>query len=199
MLRVFLLLLLCAFFGWIICLGLFLNLLPEQVDVENVPPADAIIVLTGGEQRIPFGLQLLDAGKGQRLFISGVHNKVDDDTVFRSKTSEIYAQYQRMRDRVKLGRQATTTKENAVEIAAWLKDKPELERLIIVTDHFHMPRSMIELNNRVKGRELFPAPVLPPEFMRPDWWSDSYPLTKIMQEFHKFSVVLVTQYFADYL
>ena len=41
----------------------------------DLPSADAIIVLTGGEKRLTAAVDLLEAGKGKRLLISGVHPK----------------------------------------------------------------------------------------------------------------------------
>src|SRR5581483_7363755 len=40
-------------------------------------PTDAIVVLTGGKQRLETGLALLAGGKGKKLFISGVNPQVD--------------------------------------------------------------------------------------------------------------------------
>ena len=37
------------------------------------PKADAVVVLTGGTQRIDQAVNLLETGTGQRLLISGVH------------------------------------------------------------------------------------------------------------------------------
>ena len=51
--------------------------------VDHLPPptadqsrTDAIVVLTGGGERIPAALALLEAGKAERLFVSGVHHGV---------------------------------------------------------------------------------------------------------------------------
>ena len=38
-------------------------------------PADGIVVLTGGEDRLPAAVHLLQAHKGNRLLISGVHQE----------------------------------------------------------------------------------------------------------------------------
>ena len=38
-------------------------------------PADGIVVLTGGEDRLPAAVKLLQAHKGSRLLISGVHQE----------------------------------------------------------------------------------------------------------------------------
>ena len=52
--------------------------------VENLPEAtadasetDAIVVLTGGSERLSTGLALLDSGKARRLFVSGVNARVE--------------------------------------------------------------------------------------------------------------------------
>src|SRR5690349_20970587 len=43
----------------------------EEVTIDR--PADGIVVLTGGASRITDAIELLAAGRGKRLLISGVH------------------------------------------------------------------------------------------------------------------------------
>src|SRR6266403_2554791 len=47
-------------------------------------PTDAIVVLTGGSQRLNSGIALLREGKGRKLFISGVNHNVDLEDLLRS-------------------------------------------------------------------------------------------------------------------
>ena len=44
---------------------------------------EAIVVLTGGRQRLETGVRLLIAGKGKKLFISGVNQRVNRDELDR--------------------------------------------------------------------------------------------------------------------
>src|SRR5262245_38943300 len=44
---------------------------------DTATTTDAIVVLTGGSQRVQAGLQLLTAGKAKKLFVSGVYHGTD--------------------------------------------------------------------------------------------------------------------------
>src|SRR5437870_961092 len=50
----------------------------------SAEPTDAIVVLTGGSQRLHSGIALLREGKGRKLFISGVNHNVDLEDLLRS-------------------------------------------------------------------------------------------------------------------
>jgi len=62
--------------------------------------------------------------------------------------------------RIELGRQATSTRGNAAETAAWVRAK-DIHSLIVVTAWYHMPRALTELARAVPGVVLYPAPVEP--------------------------------------
>jgi len=58
---------------FIICLGLpvyYFNI--ASAPTTNTQKTDAIIALTGGKERIPEGIRLLNEGLAERLLISGV-------------------------------------------------------------------------------------------------------------------------------
>ena len=50
---------------------------------SRVSPTDAIVVLTGGSQRVQSGIELLREGKGRKLFVSGVNQQVDLEDLLR--------------------------------------------------------------------------------------------------------------------
>lgn len=102
--------------------------------------ADAIIVLTGGEKRIETGLNLLQKGLGSRLLISGVNT----NTNLKSFMHSTHITPQLFTCCVDIGHQATNTKGNAEESAAWIK-KHHYKTVYIVTHDYHMWRSMREL------------------------------------------------------
>ena len=51
-------------------------MIPERITNKN-PNSDAIVVLTGGSDRLKKGLQLLTKKKAKKLFISGVYRGND--------------------------------------------------------------------------------------------------------------------------
>lgn len=126
---------------------------------ESVPatarPADAIVALTGGSgRRIAAGIELMSAGRGQRLLISGVNPDVDmDDLIALAGGSpETYACC------VDIGYRAETTIGNAEETAAWAYERG-YTHLIIVTSDYHMPRSLLLLQRAMPDITLQPYPV----------------------------------------
>ncbi len=120
------------------------------------PRADGIVALTGGADRVEAALRLLAAGRAQWLLVSGIGPGTDLTTLARRadvKAAPLAAQIQ-------LGRQATSTRGNAAETAAWVRAK-DIHALIVVTAWYHMPRAMTEIGRAVPGVALYPAPVDP--------------------------------------
>jgi uncharacterized SAM-binding protein YcdF (DUF218 family) len=120
-----------------------------------LPEADAIVALTGGDSgRLTTAMRLLQEGRGRRLLVSGVSSKVDDADVYDvlGGPAELVACC------VDLGRQARDTLGNASETAAWA-ERNGFSRLIVVTDDFHMPRSLAELTTALPDARLIPYPV----------------------------------------
>ncbi len=123
--------------------------------------ADGIVVLTGGADRIAAGVRLLEQKRGRVLLISGVGHGADLDDLLRTTGIDPAP----LRDRITLGRAATTTAGNAEETAAWVKSQA-LGSLLVVTAGYHMPRALTELQRSLPGIRLEPAPVLPPALRR---------------------------------
>jgi uncharacterized SAM-binding protein YcdF (DUF218 family) len=123
-----------------------------------LPEADAIVALTGGASgRLSTAMRLLQEGRGRRLLISGVNPNVADADVYDALggAPELIACC------VDLGRQAADTLGNASETAAW-SERNGFSRLIVVTDDFHMPRTLAELHVAMPDTKLIPYPVETP-------------------------------------
>ncbi|WP_455480624.1 YdcF family protein [Bartonella sp. B12(2025)] len=128
----------------------------EQLQPPNpLPKADAIIVLTGGENRIETGLNLLQQGLGLRLLISGVNTT----TNLKSFMHSMHISPQLFACCVDIGK-AINTKGNAKESAAWIK-KHHYQTVYIVTHDYHIWRSLREL-----------------KYLRPDINFIAYPVKK---------------------
>ena len=122
------------------------------------PPgiADAIVVLTGGADRIEKALHLLADGRAPRLLVSGVARRADlGDVARRVPLDEDQV------GRVTLDHIAQSTLGNAAETASWARTH-DVKRLIVVTAGYHMPRALLELRHALPEVELHPVPVLSP-------------------------------------
>lgn len=114
----------------------------------SVPSESGIAVLTGGKHRIRKGLELLEQGKGKRLLISGVQKGVRLDEIAAREKVHLYDDMP-----IDLGYEATTTEENAKEIAAWA-DQYKLKTIYAVTSFYHIPRSRLELEHEMPGKDI---------------------------------------------
>lgn len=145
---------------------------PGQAGVKT----DAIVVLTGGEDRIETGLQLYAQGAAPYLFISGVHQDVTSVKMMRSNKN-----YQLLASCcVTLGREATSTIENATETKAWL-NKMHFTSIRLVTANYHMERALMEFDHAVPGVAIIPHPVMQSN-LRHDHFKM---LDLLLSEYHK--------------
>lgn len=126
---------------WAIGFALFVMLLPGPGDDRKT---DAIVVLTGGPGRIQRGISLLQAGKAQRMLVSGVDRRV--------KPHELALEYDVPRRlfarQIDLGHESVDTRSNAIEAADWLK-KWDYNSVRLVTTDWHMARARFELRHAV--------------------------------------------------
>lgn len=117
--------------------------------------ADAIIVLTGGQSRIDAALDLLKSRKGERLLISGVNPAATRETL-RAATGGDKALFLCCVD---IDHAARDTIGNAEESAKWVEEHA-YESVILVTNNYHMPRSLLEMHRLLQKARLEPYPVV---------------------------------------
>ena len=124
--------------------ALFAVLLPRPADDRQT---DAIVVLTGGPNRIDRGLDLLRRGRAKRMLVSGVDRTVRPPDLARASpgSEDLF------RCCIDLGRESVDTRSNAEEVARWLKHR-RLASVRLVTTDWHMPRARFEL-----ARQLGPG------------------------------------------
>jgi uncharacterized SAM-binding protein YcdF (DUF218 family) len=144
-------------------------------------PADAVVVLTGGENRVAKAVQLIIGGKGQRLLISGVN----DHTSAASIAEAIDENQALFHCCIDIDRRARNTIGNAIEIARWVKTH-HYSSLIVVTGAYHMPRALNELRRMLPDTELIADPVLPPGLDLNAWWADPRAARVIIFEYAKY-------------
>ena len=120
--------------------ALFATHVSRMATPKNPAQADAIIVLTGGQARLDAAVDLLKSGKGERLLISGVHPSTTRKTL-QAATGGDKTLFSCCVD---IDRDALDTIGNAEESAKWVRNHA-YGRVILVTNNYHMPRSLLEV------------------------------------------------------
>lgn len=147
---------------------------------------DGIVVFTGTSDRLFVGVDLLRAGRSQRLLISGVQRGIDKQTL-----STAMGQAQALFDCcVDLGDAALDTAGNAVETAEWASAH-SYTSLRIVTSAYHMPRSLVELRRRIPNVTLVPHPVCSDPGAIERWWAHPGRIGTVMNEFNKYLISIL--------
>jgi uncharacterized SAM-binding protein YcdF (DUF218 family) len=128
--------------AWILGFAWFALFLPQPASTQNDKgKTDAIVVLTGGANRIDRGLYALSKKTAPWLLISGVDRNV--------RPSELAKQYPGYEAQfaccVDLGFEAVDTRSNALETARWAA-KNKVKSLRLVTHDWHMRRARLELD-----------------------------------------------------
>ncbi|MHA1566405.1 MAG: YdcF family protein [Alphaproteobacteria bacterium] len=166
---------------WLIGLTRFVSNIPAQ------PPAatqttDAIVVLTGGSGRLDAGLELLDAGHAQKLFVSGVYRGVDVAALLRLSQRNP----NHMQCCIALGYIASNTRENALETADWMRQQG-YRSLRLVTANYHMPRSLVEFQRQMPTVEIAQYPIVSENVDLSRWWRPATALL-LLSEYNKYLI-----------
>ncbi|WEX79234.1 YdcF family protein [Sinorhizobium numidicum] len=148
-----------------------------------VPKADAIVVLTGGFQRIDQAVSLLKSGAGKRLLISGVHPTTTASQIRRNTQSSADL----FKCCVDIGHEAVDTIGNATEAGQWIRDRG-YRSVLVVTNNYHMPRSLLELRRTRPGTEFIAYPVVNSDLKTTNWLRNPLVLKAILLEYAKYSV-----------
>jgi uncharacterized SAM-binding protein YcdF (DUF218 family) len=157
----------------------------ERTPPADLPPADGIVALTGGPDRITAAYKLLDDGKGARLLITGVH----PDVTAASLKKIVPGDASKFDCCVDLGRMAENTIGNATETADWVRTN-NYRSIILVTSTYHLPRARLELHRAMPGVEISPFPVFQDTLHLDGWWA--YPGTTrlLISEYTKYLLTL---------
>jgi uncharacterized SAM-binding protein YcdF (DUF218 family) len=158
----------------------FLWLLPsEEVVLDH--SADGIVVLTGGTSRVTDALELLAAGRGKRLLITGVN----PDTTTADIAHQVAGYDKLLACCVDLDYSAINTLGNAVETRRWVLDRG-FHSLIVVTSSYHMPRALAEIAHQLPNAKLVPFPVVPDRLRAEPWWSSGATTRLVLSEYFKY-------------
>lgn len=148
---------------------------------QDVPAAEGIVVLTGGDDRIDAALDLLKSGRGSRLLISGLHEQTNR-AALRAQHRDSDAAFDCCVD---LGWYAQNTPGNAAEAAQWAKAKG-FRSVIVVTASYHMPRALLELGSQMQDVTLIPYPVMPVSLTKKGAWRDPATIRLMAGEYFKY-------------
>jgi uncharacterized SAM-binding protein YcdF (DUF218 family) len=161
----------------------FIVFLSQLRGAERVPDrkADGIVVLTGGSSRVSDAMELLAAGYGRRLLISGVH-----PTSTASDISRTLPENQSfMTCCVDLDRTALSTRGNAAEARRWAEGR-RFKSLIVVTSNYHMPRALVEFSHAMPQTTLIPFAVVGEKWREEPWWTSPSTLRLLLSEYVKY-------------
>ncbi len=161
----------------------FVGFLSQLRGTEVKPPrdADGIVVLTGGSSRVSDAMELLAAGYGKRLLISGVH-----PTSAVSDISRTLPDNQSLLGCcVDLDRSAVNTRSNAAETRRWVHERG-FKSLIVVTSNYHMPRAIVELSHAMPDIALIPFAVVGDKWRDEPWWTSGTTVRLLISEYVKY-------------
>lgn len=174
---------------WLIGLCVFalhIEALAEPLIGPNLAAADAIVVLTGGSERLVTGLELLKSSKGKKLFISGVHPGLTLDHLLGSQPMA-----QKLRDCcIILGHAAESTMGNAEETQTWLALE-NYHSLRLVTANYHMPRSLLIFRATLPDIAIIPHPVAPDSVKLSEWWMHPGTASLLVTEYNKYLLAVL--------
>ncbi|RUW58303.1 YdcF family protein, partial [Mesorhizobium sp. M7A.F.Ca.US.008.03.1.1] len=151
----------------------------------NPARADAIIVLTGGQSRLDAAMELLASGKGERLLISGVHPSASRRQLQAATGGDVRL----FSCCVDIDRAALDTIGNAEESAKWVESHA-YGTVILVTNNYHMPRSLLEMGRLLHGAKLEPYPVVNSNLDNGGWLTKPRALRVLFTEYNKYLLAL---------
>jgi len=172
----------------------FVGFLSQLRDIETKPDrqADGIVVLTGGSSRVSDAMELLAAGYGKRLLISGVRPTNAASDISRSLPDS----HSWLACCVDLDRSAVNTRSNAAETRRWVRERG-FKSLIVVTSNYHMPRATVELSHAMPDIVLIPFAVVGDKWRDEPWWTSGATLRLLLSEYVKYVAAEVRVRLAD--
>jgi uncharacterized SAM-binding protein YcdF (DUF218 family) len=144
----------------------FVNLISKSNAPTTNRSADAIVVLTGGDDRLAEGMKLLADDKAARLLISGVNPEIDRGEIRKLVEPSAFVKFDCCVD---LDKSALNTIGNAQETARWAQTHG-YSTILVVTASYHMPRALLELQQQAPDLEVIAHPVFPADVHLDDWW-----------------------------
>src|SRR5262249_5805578 len=168
----------------------FLASVPTD-DADGNRSAEGIVVLTGGALRVKDAIELLAAGRGQRLLITGVN-----PTTHSAELARLAPRYGRLFSCcIDLDHTAVNTIGNAIETRRWARARG-FRSLLVVTSAYHMPRAIAELSHELPDVTLIEFPVWTERQRSEPWWSNEATARLVISEYLKFVYAVVRMHVA---
>jgi uncharacterized SAM-binding protein YcdF (DUF218 family) len=192
--RLFFVIGLVSVFGAILGFVWFGDYVASLKTPTSIARADGAASLTGGsDARLKVGVSLVESGKVPRLLISGV-NRVATASEVRlvaGGKEETFACC------IDLGRDATDTVGNAAEVSVWVA-RHRVKKLILITDNYHMPRSLFEVRRANPDIVIIPYPVQFGGYGDKNWWQNERTIRGLSLEYGKFLVAISRAYVVNF-
>ncbi len=169
---------------WLVGLFRFVAEIPRATP-DDPGAADAIVVLTGGGGHLRAGLDLLAAGRGGKLFVSGVYRGVEVEALLRLSQQSP----RELECCIVLGYSADDTRGNAGETATWMASE-SYRSLWLVTANYHMQRSLLEFRRAMPEARIAAYPVAPAAVILESWWLWPGTAQLIVWEYCKYLIAL---------
>lgn len=149
----------------------------------ETPRTDAIVVVTGGAQRVGDAIGLLGAERGERLLISGVNEKTGREELAKLNP----AARDLLTCCVDLDYRARNTIGNAIETRRWVR-RHGFRSLLVVTSNYHMPRTLAEFAHAMPGIQFVAHPVVTEHIDTSGWWNRWSVVKVLAPEYAKYLV-----------
>jgi uncharacterized SAM-binding protein YcdF (DUF218 family) len=137
-------------------------------------------------------LELLAAGHGKRLLITGVNPGTTTADIAHQTAG--YDKF--IKCCVDLDYSALNTLGNAVETRRWTIDRG-FHSLVIVTSAYHMPRALAEISHQLPDVTLIPFPVVSDRLRLEPWWSNGTTTRLVLSEYFKYLYAHLRMRFDD--
>ena len=185
-------LLMFAIMLWLLALGWFVGAMPTT-PLPADEKADAIIVLTGGSERVEHGLAMLAEQVAPVLFISGVGEDATEAEILDAHTSqETREKIYESGGEIVLDHIARSTVSNADQSREFIKTRG-IKTIRLVTADYHMRRALLEFRLANPDLTILADPVFPARFRREAWWQHDNSRRPMLSEFYKYYIVLLRE------
>jgi uncharacterized SAM-binding protein YcdF (DUF218 family) len=186
--------------AWLIGFIWFIAQVPSPSLTKSAnPKTDIGVVLTGSNGRITHGLLMLHEQKFKNLLITGVNPNIPKSKFFKTDTKSSSSKlFQLYRNRITLGRDARSTRGNALEVKKYLGAfRTPVKSITVITSNYHMPRGLHELKRELPASiKLMSEPAFTPEFPV-NWWQELNPTLLLISEYHKTLISYAAQFVTE--